>query len=131
VVLLACAAALAGWQVAPEMALLAAVGAVPVAWLAVTLENWLFLLFPTRTQADGGQQNAFMGKQVMKMLFKTLALGLVAVAAAGVAVLGSWLGGQWAAAAGVVLVVVLACAGATTLLARAFGSFDLTLDSPA
>lgn len=131
VLLLACAAALAGGQVAPELALLAAVGAIPVAWLAVTLENWLFLLFPTRTQADGGQQNAFMGKQIMKMLFKSVVLGLVAVAAAGVAVLGSWLGGQWAAAAGVVLVVLLACAGATTLLARAFGSFDLTVDSPA
>ena len=54
---------------------LAAAGAVPVAWLAVTLENWLFLLFPTRTQADGGQQNAFMGKQIIKMLFKMVDAG--------------------------------------------------------
>ncbi|HEX6040764.1 putative ABC exporter domain-containing protein, partial [Longimicrobium sp.] len=103
VALLVGAAALADWRVRPEFAILAAVGAIPVAWLAVTLENWLFLLFPTRTQADGGQQNAFMGKQIVKLLFKLIVLGLVALAAAGVAVLGSWLGGSLAAAAGVVL----------------------------
>lgn len=131
VILLACAAALARWRVAPEMALLAAAGAVPVAWLAVTLENWLFLLFPTRTQADGGQQNAFMGKQILKLLFKSLMLTLVAVAAGGVAFVGGLLAGTWGAAAGVVLTILLACAGATAVLARAFDSFDLTVDSPA
>lgn len=131
VALLALAAALAEWRVAPEMAVAAAAGAVPVAWLAVTLENWLFLLFPTRTQADGGQQNTFMGKQIVKLLFKTVVLGVVAGVAALAAAGGAWLAGRWGAAAGVVLIVLLACAGATALLARAYRGFDLTVDSPA
>jgi hypothetical protein len=129
--LLACAAALAGWHVAPELAAMAAAGAAPVAWLSVALENWLFLLFPSRTQADGGQQNAFMGKQIIKLLFKMVLLGIVAVAAGLAGAGGAWLAGGWGAAAGVVVIVLLACAGATALLARAYSGFDLTVDSPA
>jgi hypothetical protein len=130
-VLLVLAAAMAGWRVRPEMAVAAAAGAVPLAWLAVTLENWLFLLFPTRTQADGVQQGSFMGKQILKMFFKTVVLGVVALAAGLVAVGGAWLAGRAGAAAGVVLIVALACVGATALLARAYRGFDLTVDSPA
>jgi hypothetical protein len=129
--LLAAAAAVARWRVEPLMVAVAAAGAVPVAWLAVTLENWLFLLFPTRTQADGGQVNTFMGKQIGKLLFKMVLLGVIAGVAGLVAVAGAWLAGRWGAAAGVVLIVLLACAGATALLARAFRGFDFTVDSPA
>jgi hypothetical protein len=130
-VLLLMAAALAEWRVERPLMIAAAAGAVPVAWLAVTLENWIFLLFPTRTQADGGQQNAFMGKQFVKLLFKSVVLGVVAGVAGIVAVGGAWLAGTWGAAAGVVLIVLLACAGATALLAHAYRRFDLTVDSPA
>ncbi|HYW14400.1 MAG TPA: hypothetical protein VE871_20710, partial [Longimicrobium sp.] len=130
-VLLGAAAAVAGWRVEPRMAAAAAAGAVPMAWLAVTLENWLFLLFPSRTQADGGQVNAFMGKQIAKMFFKLVLLAVVAGVAGLVATAGSWLAGAWGAAAGVVLIVLLACAGATALLARAFRGFDFTVDAPA
>ncbi|MBW3571338.1 MAG: putative ABC exporter domain-containing protein [Gemmatimonadetes bacterium] len=115
----------------PRMAVLAAAVALPVAWLAVTLENWLFLLFPTRTQADGGQQSAFVGKQLIKMLFKLVLLGVVAVAAGLTALAGGWLADTIGAAAGAVLVVALACWGATLLLARAYQGFDLTVDTPA
>ncbi|HLM67636.1 MAG TPA: putative ABC exporter domain-containing protein, partial [Longimicrobium sp.] len=130
-VLLGMAAALAEWRVERPLAIAAAAGAAPVAWLAVTLENWIFLLFPTRTQADGGQQNAFMGKQIVKLLFKSVVLGVVAGVAGLVAAGGAWLAGTWGAAAGVVVIVLLACAGATALLARAYRGFDLTVDSPA
>jgi len=119
-----------GW-VEPRMAVLAAAVAVPVGWLAVTLENWLFLLFPTRTQADGGQQSAFVGKQLIKMLFKLFLLGAVAVAAGLTAIAGGWVADTIGAAAGALVVVALACWGATLLLARAYQGFDLTLDSPA
>lgn len=129
--LLVAAAATSGWRVERPLALAAAAGAAPVAWLAVTLENWIFLLFPTRTQADGGQQNAFMGKQVLKLLFKTVALGLVAGAAGLSGAAGAWLAGAWGAAAGMAAIVLLACAGATALLARAYRGFDLTVDQPA
>lgn len=117
--------------VQPRMAVLAAAVALPVAWLAVTLENWLFLLFPTRTQADGGQQSAFVGKQLIKMLFKLFLLGIVAVAAGLTAMAGGWVADTAGAAAGAVSVIALACWGATLLLARAYQGFDLTVDAPA
>jgi hypothetical protein len=119
-----------GW-VEPRMAVLAAAVAVPVAWLAVTLENWLFLLFPTRVQADGNEQSAFVGKQLIKMFFKTLVLGAVAVAAGLAALGGGWLADAAGAAAAAAIVVGLACWGATLLLARAYQGFDLTMDAPA
>jgi len=130
VLLLAVAVWMVDGGVEGRMALLAAAVAVPVAWLAVTLENWLFLLFPTRVQSDGAQQSAFVGKQLIKMFFKTCALGAVAVAAGLAALGGGWLADAAGAAAAAVIVVALACWGATWLLARAFQGFDLTLDAP-
>ncbi|WP_420128951.1 putative ABC exporter domain-containing protein [Longimicrobium sp.] len=117
--------------VEPRMGLLAAAVALPVAWLAVTLENWLFLLFPTRMQADGGQQSAFVGKQLIKLFFKLVLLGIVVVAAGLMGMAGGWVADTAGAAAGAVIVVALACWGATLLLARAYQSFDLTVDTPA
>jgi hypothetical protein len=129
-VLLAVAVWMADGWVESRMAVLAAVVALPVAWLAVTLENWLFLLFPTRTQADGGQQSAFVGKQLIKLLFKLFLLGAVAVAAGLTAIAGGWVADTIGAAAGALVVVALACWGATLLLARAYQGFDLTMDTP-
>lgn len=129
--LLGVAVAVADGWVDPRMAVLAAVVAVPVAWLAVTLENWLFLLFPTRTQADGGQQSAFIGKQLIKLFFKLFLLGVVAVVAGLVSMAGGWAAGTAGAAAGAVIVIALACWSATLLLASAYAGFDLTLDTPA
>jgi hypothetical protein len=119
-----------GW-VEGRMALLAAVVAVPVAWLAVALENWIFLIFPTRVQADGVQQSAFVGKQLVKMFFKLCALAVVAMAAGLAALAGGWLVDTAGAAAGAAIVVALACWAATLLLARAYRGFDLTMDAPA
>ena len=125
------ATAAAGGQVAGEMAALAALVALPAAWLAVTLENWLFLLFPARVMADGEQQSAFMGKQLIKMFFKLCLLAVVGVAAALAALAGRALANLPGAAAGALIVVALACWGATLLLARAYRGFDLALDTPA
>lgn len=129
--LLGVALAVADGNVDLRLAVMAAAGAMPAAWLAVALENWLFLLFPTRMPADGGERNAFLGKQVLKLIFRLLLLGVVAIAAGGVAMVGGWLAGHAGAAVGAALVVALACVGATALLARAFQGFDLTVDSPA
>jgi hypothetical protein len=119
-----------GW-VEGRMAALAAAVALPVSWLAVTLENWLFLLFPTRVQADGVQQSAFVGKQLIKMFFKTVALAAVAVAAGLASLGGGWLADTPGAALAAVVVVTLACWAATWLLARAYQGFDITVDAPA
>jgi Putative ABC exporter len=128
--LLAGAAALMDWWVEPRMAALAAAIALPVAWLSVTLENWLFLLFPTRVQGDGENQSSFFGKQLIKMFFKLCVLAVVAVAAALAAFAGRWMADVPGAGAGAVIVIVLACWGATRLLARAYRGFDLTVDTP-
>ena len=117
--LLAVSAALMDWWVAPRMAALAAVVALPVAWLSVTLENWIFLLFPTRVQGDGENQSSFLGKQLIKMFFKLCVLGVVAVAAGLTAMAGGWVAGTPGAGAGGVIVVVQAGWGATRLLGRA------------
>lgn len=129
--LLAITVWMADGRVEGRMAALAAAVAVPVGWLAVALENWLFLLFPTRVQGDGGQQSAFVGKQLIKMFFKTCALAAVAVAAGLMSMAGGWLAGTPGAALGAVIVVALACWGATLLLARAYQGFDLTVDAAA
>lgn len=115
----------------PRMAVLAATIALPVAWLAVTLENWLFLLFPTRTQPDGGQQSTFAGNQLMKMLFKLFLLAIVAVAGGLTAMAAGGVAGTAGAAISALVIVALACWGATLLLARAYQAFDLTVDTPA
>lgn len=128
--LLAGAVWMADGRVEGRMAALAAGVAIPVAWLAVTLENWLFLLFPARVQGDGGQQSAFVGKQLIKMFFKSCALAAVAVAAGLAATAGGWLAETAGAAIGAVMVVALACWGTTLLLARAYQGFDLTVDTP-
>lgn len=114
-----------------RMVALAAAVALPVAWLAVTLENWLFLLFPARVQGDGVQQSAFVGKQLIKMFFKTFALFAVAIAAGLAALGGGWLADTAGAAVAAFIVVAVACWAATWLLARAFAGFDLTVDAPA
>jgi ABC-2 type transport system permease protein len=129
--LLAVAAAVAEWRLDRVMAVAAALAAAPVAWLAVTLENWLFLLFPTRIQADGAQQGGFAGKQILKLLFKLVVLGVIGGAAALAAAGGGWAGGTPGAAACAAVVIALACVGTTALLARAYRGFDLTLDTPA
>ncbi|HEX2077563.1 MAG TPA: putative ABC exporter domain-containing protein [Longimicrobium sp.] len=128
--LLAGSAAVMDWRVAPRMAALAAAIALPVAWLSVTLENWIFLLFPTRVQGDGENQSSFLGKQLIKMFFKLCVLGVVAAAAGVTAVAGGWLAGTPGAGAGAVIVIVAACWGVTLLLARAYRGFDLTVDTP-
>ena len=130
-VLLAIAAATAGAPVQRELALFAVALALTAAWIAVALENWLFLLYPTRIQADGGQQSAFLGKQLLKLFVKTLVVGAAAVLVAPVAVVVSLTAGPAAAAAAAALVAVLVAAGLTLLVARAFRAFDLTLDAPA
>ena len=131
VLLLGAAVWLADGWVEGRMGALAVAVAAPVAWLAVTLENWLFLLFPTRIQADGAQQSAFVGKQLIKMFFKTVALFAVAVAAGLAALGGGWLAETPGAVVAAVAVVALACWAATWLLARAYAGFDLTVDAPA
>lgn len=128
-VVLAVGVLLVNGRVQPGLALASALLAAPVSWLAVMVENWLFLLFPTRLEPGGG--NAMAGRAALKLLFKGLVMGFVG-ALAGLAGWGGWLaGGVAAAAACVGVIVLLACGGATWLVGNAFRGFDLAVDSPA
>ena len=128
--LLAVAAGVAGGRVDGRMMALSVALSAPAAWVCVGLENWLFLLFPTRVTPGGVEQSSFSGRLFLKMLCK---FGLLAVVAA-LALFAAWLVGMAAGtlggdvAAGVM--VVLACYAVTRLVARAFRGFDLAVDNP-
>jgi hypothetical protein len=128
--LLGIAAGVAGGRVDGRMMALAVGLSAPAAWVCVGLENWLFLLFPTRVTPGGVEQNSFSGRLFLKMLCK---FGLLAVVAA-LALFAAWLVGMAAGtlggdmAAGVM--VILSCYAVTRLVARAFRGFDLAVDNP-
>lgn len=128
--MLAGAAAWENGDVDPLLMTAAAVMAAPVAWLAVAMENWLFLLFPFRVNGDGSVQSGFAGRQLFKMILKLLTVGLIGVLAGVAAWLASFAGGRVPAGIAAGLVVVGGCVGVTLMVGRAFHSFDLTVDAP-
>lgn len=128
--LLAGTAAVADWYVRPMTLAFAMLAAGPVAWICVALENWLFLLFPTRVTPSGTEQNAFSGRLFLKMLCKLALLVAVMGAAILASVPGRMLAGTAGALAASLVVVLAACWGATWLVARAFRNFDLAVDNP-
>jgi len=128
--LLAVAAAIPWGRVDGRMMALAVALSAPAAWLCVGLENWLFLLFPTRVTPGGVEQNSFSGRLYLKMFCKFALLAVVAA----LALLAGWLVGRVAGtpagdvAAGTV--VILSCFAVTRLVAGAFRGFDLAVDNP-
>jgi hypothetical protein len=128
--LLAGAALSVGWRVRPLMLVLAVLLAGPISWICVALENWLFLLFPTRVTPGGTEQNSFSGRLFLKMLVKLMLLFVVVGLALLAAVPGRMLAGRAGGVCASVLVVLAACWAATRLVARAFRGFDLAVDNP-
>jgi hypothetical protein len=128
--LLAVAAAIPwGWVDVRMMALAVALSA-PAAWLCVGLENWLFLLFPTRVTPGGVEQNSFSGRLILKMFCKFALLAVVAA----LALLAGWavdrIAGTLAGEVAAGVVVILSCFAVTRLVAGAFRGFDLAVDNP-
>jgi hypothetical protein len=118
------------WHVRPMMLILAMLLAGPISWICVGLENWLFLLFPTRVTPAGTEQNSFSGRLFLKMLSKFMLLTVVVGAALLAAVPGRMLAGRAGGVSASVLVVLAACWVTTWMVARAFHGFDLAVDNP-
>ena len=128
--LLVGAALSVGWHVRPMMLLLAMLLAGPISWICVGMENWLFLLFPTRVTPAGTEQNSFSGRQFLKMLTKLMLLFVVVGLALLAAVPGRMLAGRAGGVSASVLLVLAACWATTWLVARAFHGYDLAVDNP-
>lgn len=130
VLLLVGAAMSVGWRVRPMMLMLAMLLAGPISWICVGLENWLFLLFPTRVTPAGMEQNSFSGRLILKMLAKLMLLFVVVGVALLAAIPARMLAGRAGGVSASVLVVLAACWVTTWLVARAFHGYDLAVDNP-
>ncbi len=102
----------------------------PISWICVGLENWLFLLFPTRVTPSGTEQNSFSGRQFLKMISKLMLLFVVVALALLAAVPGRMVAGRAGGVIASVLLVLAACWAITWMVARAFRGFDLAIDNP-
>lgn len=119
-----------GWHVRPAMLVLAMLLAGPISWICVALENWLFLLFPTRVTPAGTEQNSFSGRLFLKMLAKLMLLFVIVAAVLLAAMPGRMLAGRAGGVSASVLVVLAACWATTWMVARAFRGYDLAVDNP-
>jgi hypothetical protein len=115
----------------PATLAMAALGAFPAAALVIGLENFVFLIVPTRLLAQGQASAAFSGRRIV-MLLARLALILVGGGVVGAVGLAAW------AASGSVAATFAACWLAAMLIAGAvvwavawaFERFDLSVDLP-
>jgi hypothetical protein len=117
---------------APWLAVLAAF-VFPFNFLLFALENLLFLLFPTRLVAATPGDFQALGRNVLFLLAKMVALGVVMLAAAAVGGLTWFLTGRSVAAGIAAAWPVVAVSGAALvpLVALAFNAFDVGRDTPA
>jgi hypothetical protein len=104
----------------------------PLALGILALENFVFLLLPTRLFVPGqGGSLFFSGRRMLLMLLRLLLFTVGGGAGAGVAAIAWWITGSvtaaYFAAWGVAVLVALLLTEAT---ARAFRSFDVSLDMP-
>jgi hypothetical protein len=103
----------------------------PFNFLLFALENLLFLLFPTRLAAATPGDFQTMGRNVLFLLGKVLALGVVLLAAGVVGGLAWFLtGSPWAGAAAAWPVVAASGAALVPFIALAFQAFDVGRDTP-
>jgi len=109
-----------------------AVFSVPFNFLLIGLENLLFLLFPTRMQATTPGDLQHVGRLMVLLAAKMLALVAccgVAAALGGIAYLVG--GGSWIAALSVSwLVLAIGCAALVPCVAAAYRKFDVSVDTP-
>lgn len=118
-------------NVAPGMLVMSALGITPLAVLVIGLENFTFLVMPTRLFGPGQASMQFSGRRILMALSRLLLLGIGGGVVAGVGA------AAWALSESVP-VTYAACwaalsligAGLVTAVAWAFRRFDVSLDMP-
>lgn len=112
---------------------LAAVFAVPFNLLVFGVDNVFFLLFPARAAAATPGDLQHVGRMMLEMAAKTLAVAIGAGYAALLGFIALWLSrGAWAAAmAAAWLGLAMAAGLLIPCLAWAFERFDVSTDTPA
>jgi hypothetical protein len=102
----------------------------PLDWLTTAIDNTLFLLWPYR-QAQKEAGFPFMGRVMLVMLLKMIALGALCLAGFLLGALVWYLtGALLASALAVALLLAGACVPGTLVVARAFEKFDISRDLP-
>jgi hypothetical protein len=124
--------ALAGVAAIPFAFTLLVLGLLPaVSWVALCIDNLLFLWMPYRTVPEDPGDVAFVGRTFATALFKftviTIILGATYVI--GVTALNST-GSPYAAVGAPLLCLLSACAGGTIAVANAFQRYDVARHAP-
>jgi hypothetical protein len=111
--------------------LLGAVTAPPLNLLLVGIDNLLFLVFPMRLGGSNAVDFQSMGRAIVTMLAKFLAVALAAGLAAGIGAAAYYLGGGWPGAMLASWLMVTVCGLALIpWIALAFDRFDVARDTP-
>jgi hypothetical protein len=102
-----------------------------VSWVALCIDNLLFLWMPYRTVPEDPGDVAFVGRTFATALFKFAVLMGILGAALGIGGAALSLTGSRVAAVGVPLLCLLsACAGGTIAVADAFRRYDVARHAP-
>ena len=101
-------------------------------WIVAAIDNALFLLLPYRLVPDDPGSMPFMGRLMLAMFVKVVALLIIG----GGSVTAAFFLWKWgersllAGTLGAVAVLALAAVALTALVGRAFAAFDVTQDVP-
>jgi hypothetical protein len=115
----------------PPGTLLVIAFSLPFNLLVYGLENLVFLLYPFRAHLGGGFDLSSMGRQMLIMFLKLVALGVVAGCAAAVGGAAYFVTRSGAAfLAGSWLATVAVAIGVVPMVSWAYGRFDPSTDTP-
>jgi hypothetical protein len=102
-----------------------------VSWVALCIDNLLFLWMPYRTVPEDPGDVAFVGRTFATALFKFAVLMAILGATLGIGGAALSLTGSRVAAVGVPLLCLLStCAGGTIAVADAFRRYDVARHAP-
>lgn len=117
----------------PTLFLAVAALLAPMNFLYITLENAMFLTYPTRMNAGGLANIATFGRSMLLFIARVVILMLIAGLTALVGWIAWWVAGESLAAATLAAAFTLIAAGVFNifLIAKLFENFDISRDLPA
>jgi hypothetical protein len=119
-----------GWP--PTVVAAGALGLATLDVVLVSIENLLFLLYPTRLANRGVADLSLFGRQALLKIGQFLVILLLGAAAAGAAFgVNALTGSRLAGAAVAWLILAGAAVGGVLAVGRAFRAFDVSSDMPA